>query len=131
VAKFKAGDKVKKIDGTGFSNGQKVLTVDHTEDRDGTNWVWLIETDTRTYESHLELAEPRTGLNIVDNRVDPPPQEIEAGDILIGEVSGDHYLVVDGTDKVLNLKDLKVYARHLIGLKPTGIRRENITITFN
>jgi hypothetical protein len=59
-----------------------------------------------------------------------PPRETQAGDILVGDITGAYYIVLADTSRVLNLTHLCegswTPATHL----PTGITKENITITF-
>lgn len=69
-------------------------------------------------------------MNVVNNYISPLQKEIEAGDILEGTSSGDYYLVLDDTIKVLNLRTLIVNVRIGMSLSITGIKKENITITF-
>lgn len=55
ITAFKPGDKVKKVDGTAFSNGMRTVTVYSV---DSTDWCWLKETDTKMRVSKLELVKP-------------------------------------------------------------------------
>lgn len=54
---FKAGDKVKKKDGSVFSNAKAVLTVEKMSGHD----VWFRGTGTHSHKDYLELAVPLEG----------------------------------------------------------------------
>ena len=53
MKKFKTGDRVRRKDGTCFSNGDLEVTVRCLEEKK----VWLQESDSWTLETHLKLAE--------------------------------------------------------------------------
>lgn len=55
MAKFKPGDRVRKIDGTPFSNGELVVTVSHYKYSAG---PWFVETNSWLDDHFLELAAP-------------------------------------------------------------------------
>lgn len=65
-------------------------------------------------------------MKIVNNAV-----EEKTGDILIGDFSGDYYIVLYDTSQILKLKTLDIYNRKDVKATPTSIHKENITITFN
>lgn len=54
---FKEGDRVKRKDGTNFSNGSYVVTVDCRSYEDGYERVWLKETFTKIDHQDLELVQ--------------------------------------------------------------------------
>ena len=54
---FKEGDRVKRKDGTNFSNGSFVVTVDCMSYEDGYERVWLKETATKIDHQDLELVQ--------------------------------------------------------------------------
>ena len=53
MKKFKTGDRVRRKDGTSFSNGDLEVTVRCLEEKK----VWLQEPDSWTLGTHLKLAE--------------------------------------------------------------------------
>lgn len=65
--KFKVGDKVKKINGTAFSNGEFVVTVEGMEEDYGR--VWLKETQSWLDKDTLCLANPFTKSDLKDGMV--------------------------------------------------------------
>lgn len=78
--KFKEGDKVKKINGTAFSNGEFVAIVEG-EDKYGK--IWLKETQSWLDKDSLCLVQPFTKSDIKDGMV-------------VTYRDGDERLVLDG-----------------------------------
>ena len=69
-------------------------------------------------------------MNIVDNFKNEVKSKLEDGEIVKGEMSGNYYMVIDKGTKLLQLHEL--YTTSLAGtvFVRTGIKRENVTITF-
>lgn len=57
MMEFNKGDKVTNVDGSCFSNGEKVLTVERVEvSSTGSLRVWLEETKTHTNARNVKLV---------------------------------------------------------------------------
>lgn len=69
-------------------------------------------------------------MKIVDNTVNAKERPIQAGDVVVGNFSGKHYLVLSGAEKALHLDTLQISNLTDIGHCRTNITKENITITF-
>jgi hypothetical protein len=68
---LKAGDKVKKKNGTTFSNGEYIATVSKVEYYGNGNVVWLVETGSWLSPKSLEHAhkQKKTEIDIVKEKV--------------------------------------------------------------
>jgi hypothetical protein len=67
-------------------------------------------------------------MKFIDNRVKEQNPKLKAGDIVIGQESGHHYLVLED-NKVLKLETFHITT--LTGLCYSSvIKKESITITF-
>jgi hypothetical protein len=70
-------------------------------------------------------------MKIVDNRITAPVNTpLEAGEVLIGSWSGKHYIVLSDLKSVLRVENLNVTSISSISYERTGIKKENISITF-
>lgn len=71
-------------------------------------------------------------MKIVDNMPNKLTGELEKGEIIKGNNSGHYYMIVisGGVMKALNLEKLNVLTLGGMDYERTGIKRENITITF-
>lgn len=69
-------------------------------------------------------------MKIVDNRVEAEFKELEAGEIIEGKYSGNKYMVLRNKEKALDLVDLSIHTISNLVFNRTGIKPENVTITF-